>query len=96
VNFQSEHYLFPAVCHLHSPALSTIGRQTCHEFAMPSVGSPTIRAVLGEHYRWLKTLEQGGGPRFTPVGRPQAGEGPDGARRTGVSPSRPASDVVAQ
>ncbi len=68
-------------------------RQTCHDFAIPYVCYPTIRAALGGHYRWLQTLGQGGGPRSTPsAGLPQGGKGPDGAPRAGVSTARPASD----
>jgi linoleoyl-CoA desaturase len=93
LNFQIEHHLFPAICHVHYPALSTIVRQTCHDFAIPYVCYPTTRAALGGHYRWLKTLGRDGGPRPTPaVGQPHGGEGPDGARRAEVSTSRLASD----
>ena len=93
LNFQIEHHLFPAICHVHYPALSTIVRQTCHDFAIPYVCYPTIRAALGGHYRWLKTLGRDSGPRPTPAaGQPHGGEGPDGARRAEVSTSRLASD----
>jgi len=74
LNFQIEHHLFPAICHIHYPAMSTIVRQTCHEFAIPYVCYPTIRAALVGHYRWLQTLGRGGGPRSTPsAGLPQGG-----------------------
>jgi len=56
VNFQIEHHLFASICHIHYPALSTIVRQTCDEFAISYVCYPTVWAAIGGHYRLLKTL----------------------------------------
>jgi linoleoyl-CoA desaturase len=56
LNFQIEHHLFASICHIHYPAISTIVRQTCDEFAIPYVCYPTVWAALVSHYRWLKTL----------------------------------------
>jgi linoleoyl-CoA desaturase len=56
LNFQIEHHLFASICHIHYPAISTIVRQTCDEFAIPYVCYPTVWKALVSHYRWLKTL----------------------------------------
>jgi linoleoyl-CoA desaturase len=56
LNFQIEHHLFPSVCHIHYPAISTIVRQTCDEFAISYVCYPTVWSAIAGHYRLLKTL----------------------------------------
>jgi linoleoyl-CoA desaturase len=56
LNFQIEHHLFSSICHIHYPAISTIVRQTCDEFAIPYVCYPTVWAAIVGHYRLLKTL----------------------------------------
>jgi linoleoyl-CoA desaturase len=63
LNFQIEHHLFASICYIHYPALSTIVRQTCDEFAIPYVCYPTVWAAIVGHYRLLKTL---GRPRLAP------------------------------
>jgi hypothetical protein len=45
------------------PAISTIVRQTCAEFAIPYVCYPTVWAAIVSHYRWLQTL---GSRRMSP------------------------------
>jgi linoleoyl-CoA desaturase len=49
LNFQVEHHLFSHICHMHYPAISTIVRQTCDEFAIPYVCYPTVRSALAGH-----------------------------------------------
>jgi linoleoyl-CoA desaturase len=56
LNFQIEHHLFSSICHIHYPAISTIVRQTCDEFAIPYVCYPTVWAAIVDHYRLLKSL----------------------------------------
>jgi len=56
LNFQIEHHLFSSICHIHYPAISTIVRQTCDEFAIPYVCYPTVWSAIVGHYRLLKTL----------------------------------------
>jgi len=56
LNFQIEHHLFSSMCHIHYPAISTIVRQTCDEFALPYVCYPTVWAAIVGHYRLLKIL----------------------------------------
>jgi linoleoyl-CoA desaturase len=56
LNFQIEHHLFPKICHIHYPAISTMVAATCHEFALPYVCYPTVRSAIVGHYRFLKTM----------------------------------------
>lgn len=58
LNFQIEHHLFPKVCHIHYPAISSIVEQTCQEFGVRYAEHPTFWAGLVSHYRWLKRLGQ--------------------------------------
>ncbi len=66
LNFQVEHHLFSHICHMHYPAISTIVRQTCDEFAIPYVCYPTVRSAIAGHYRFLKTLGSKSSSRNTP------------------------------
>ncbi len=54
LNYQIEHHLFPQVCSVHYPALSTIVRQTAAEHGVPYHYNPTLRAAVGSHLRMLK------------------------------------------
>ena len=56
LNFQIEHHLFPRICHVHYPAISTIVRETCQEFSLPYVCYPTLRSAIAAHYHFLKTM----------------------------------------
>jgi linoleoyl-CoA desaturase len=58
LNFQIEHHLFPRVCHIHYPAISTIVENTCREFGVKYMSYPTIRAAVASHFRFLKKLGQ--------------------------------------
>jgi linoleoyl-CoA desaturase len=70
LNFQIEHHLFPSICHIHYPAISTLVRQTCEEFAIPYVCYPTVWAAMMSHYRLLKALGRRG------IAPPPRGDGP--------------------
>ena len=56
LNFQIEHHLFPRVCHIHYPAISTIVKETCQDFGIQYVSYPTMRRAVREHLRFLKRL----------------------------------------
>jgi linoleoyl-CoA desaturase len=70
LNFQIEHHLFPRICHIHYPAISSIVAATCHEFALPYVCYPTVRSAVAAHYRFLKTM--GRKPGTSPPARPES------------------------
>jgi len=56
LNRQIEHHLFPKVCHIHYPVISSIVKQTAQEFNLPYIESPTFAAALKSHYRMLRKL----------------------------------------
>lgn len=53
LNFQVEHHLFPDVCHVHYPALSSIVESVCSEFGVRYTSHQTFRAAVTSHARWL-------------------------------------------
>ncbi len=56
LNRQIEHHLFPRICHIHYPALTTIVRQTADEHGLPYLENPTFLTALHSHYRLLKKM----------------------------------------
>lgn len=56
LNFQVEHHLFPDVCHVHYPALARIVEATCAAHEVPYRVRATLRAALGDHFRFLRAL----------------------------------------
>ncbi len=54
LNFQIEHHLFPQICHINYPAISTTLEETCREYGVKYSVHATFRAGLRSHYyRWL-------------------------------------------
>jgi linoleoyl-CoA desaturase len=60
LNYQIEHHLFPQVCHVHYPALAPLIEQTCREFGLRYAVNPTLRAAVGSHFRWLRSMGRAG------------------------------------
>ncbi len=58
LNYQIEHHLFPKVCSIHYPAISTLVRQTAIAHGVPYNEQPTLRSAIASHYRMLKRLGQ--------------------------------------
>ena len=56
LNYQIEHHLFPQICHLHYPAISTIVEETAAEFGVSYYAHPTMFAAVKSHYKLLKRL----------------------------------------
>jgi linoleoyl-CoA desaturase len=56
LNFQIEHHLFPAICHVHYRKISAIVQQTAQEFSIPYKSSDTFLGALLGHARLLKQL----------------------------------------
>jgi linoleoyl-CoA desaturase len=56
LNFQIEHHLFPRICHVNYPALSTVVEETCRDFGVPYAAYPSFRASLVAHFRWLQRM----------------------------------------
>jgi linoleoyl-CoA desaturase len=58
LNYQIEHHLFPSVSHIHYPAIAPIVEQTCREHGVAYHAHPTLRAAMGSHFRWLRTMSR--------------------------------------
>jgi len=56
LNFQIEHHLFPRISHVHYPAVARVVDRTCREFGLPYHVSPSFRASIASHYRWLRAM----------------------------------------
>jgi linoleoyl-CoA desaturase len=56
LNFQIEHHLFPRICHVHYPALSSIVEDVCLERGVRYSAHATFLTGLVAHYRWLRQL----------------------------------------
>ncbi|MCG3130706.1 MAG: NADPH-dependent stearoyl-CoA 9-desaturase [Phycisphaerae bacterium] len=56
LNFQTEHHLFPHICHAHYPALAPIVAQTCEEFGLTYRVNPSFLAGVASHFRWLRRM----------------------------------------
>jgi linoleoyl-CoA desaturase len=54
LNFQVEHHLFPAICHVHYPMLAPIVRATAEEFNIGYLENETFSTALASHFRMLK------------------------------------------
>ncbi len=54
LNYQIEHHLFPKICSIHYPQISSITRQIAKNHDVPYHYQPTLRAAIRSHYRTLK------------------------------------------
>ena len=58
LNMQVEHHLFPHVCHIHYPALSSIVKETAKEYNLPYHENSSFLSALGSHFRMLRKFGQ--------------------------------------
>lgn len=58
LNYQVEHHLFPAVSHVHYPALSHIVREVCAEHGVRHRRHPTLLAAVRSHAAHLRALSR--------------------------------------
>lgn len=56
LNFQIEHHLFPNICHVHYPAISSIVKETAEEFKIPYIENKTFISALKSHAGFLKKM----------------------------------------
>lgn len=56
LNFQVEHHLFPAICHVHYPAIAPIVKSTAEEFGIPYLENKSFMEALRSHINVLKTF----------------------------------------
>src|ERR1700722_133006 len=56
LNHQIEHHLFPKVCSVHYPAISSIVRDVADAYGLPYHAQPSFRSAVASHYRTLRQL----------------------------------------
>ena len=56
LNFQVEHHLFPNICHINYPELSTIVEQTCRDYGVKYNQHDSFGSGLVSHFRWLRRM----------------------------------------
>jgi linoleoyl-CoA desaturase len=56
LNFQTEHHLFPKICHIHYPKIAPIVQQTAEEFGLKYLYNPSFFGAVGSHIRHLKSM----------------------------------------
>ena len=66
LNFQIEHHLFPRICHVNYPAISSLVEQTCRDFGVSYGEHTSFRAGVSSHFRWLRRMgaRTAGGSQF--------------------------------
>ncbi|MDW3191760.1 MAG: acyl-CoA desaturase [Cytophagales bacterium] len=56
LNFQVEHHLFPNICHVHYPKISSIVKSTAEEFGLPYHCQGSFGKAVYEHFKLLRLL----------------------------------------
>lgn len=56
LNYQVEHHLFPNICHVHYPAISSIVEETAKEFDVPYLCAPTLKNAFRSHMAAIRKL----------------------------------------
>ncbi len=59
-NHHVVHHLFPTVCHVHYPELTSILITTCKEFGMPYKSNASMSDAIASHFQLLKLRGQQG------------------------------------
>ncbi|MBA3705346.1 MAG: acyl-CoA desaturase [Bacteroidetes bacterium] len=56
LNYQTEHHLFPRICHIHYPKIAPIVEATAKEFGVPYLYNETFSSALASHMRIISQL----------------------------------------
>ena len=56
LNYQTEHHLFPRICHVHYPKLAPIVEATAKEFGVPYIYNETFITALKSHMSVISKL----------------------------------------
>lgn len=56
LNYQIEHHLFPDVCHIHYPKISSIVQETTKEFGLPYYAFDSFGGAVASHFKHLKMM----------------------------------------
>lgn len=60
LDYQVEHHLFPAICHVHYPRIAPIVRQVAEAHGLPYHRHPTFLGAVASHTRQLRALGRAG------------------------------------
>jgi len=58
LNYQTEHHLFPSVCHVHYPNIAPIVKQACAEYGIPYHCYPTFWSAVRAHLLHIYRMGQ--------------------------------------
>jgi fatty acid desaturase len=67
MNFQIEHHLFPALCHIHHKDVHQIVKKTCREYGIPIPLYSSWFGALCDVQAWLKMMSKKGTPVLEPL-----------------------------
>ncbi len=67
LNLHVIHHMFPAICHVHYPALTRIVKATAEEHGLSYREARTLTGAFLAHLRWLKSLGLEDQPERPPV-----------------------------
>lgn len=56
LNLHREHHLFPAISHVHYPAIAGMVDDVCGQFGIRTVNHHSYIEGLKSHYRWLRRM----------------------------------------
>jgi len=56
LNYQTEHHLFPRICHVHYPEIAPIVEATAKEFGVPYIYNDTFWTALKSHMSIISKL----------------------------------------
>lgn len=56
LNFQVEHHLFPKICHVHYPRMSSIVEEVCAKYGVPYFAHERVLGAVSSHWRWLRRM----------------------------------------
>jgi linoleoyl-CoA desaturase len=56
LNFQIEHHLFPKVSHVHYARISSLVKETCHEFSVKYHEYSTLLSAVSSHINYLRKM----------------------------------------
>jgi linoleoyl-CoA desaturase len=56
LNYQVEHHLFPAICHVHYKKLSLVVKETAQKYNLPYHVQDTFFQAIANHFKMLRVL----------------------------------------
>jgi len=56
LNYQIEHHLFPYLCHVHLPKISSIVQETCKQYSVQYNSFPTYSDAIYSYYSHLRRM----------------------------------------